>query len=185
MKKFRLFFSCIVALMLILVPLTACDGSGDVTPAKYSVTYSVNDAEGGSVTCATQDGTAVSSGDELEENTVVVFTATENAGYAFDGFFSGTENKCSEKEYTVTLTSNVEFTAKFSIQSYALNYSATTCGTVTSAIESGDAVVYKTSVTLTATESTGYDFVGWYVGGERISTDAEYTFDMPANAVTI
>ena len=171
--------------MLTLVPLTACDGGGEDAPAKYTVMYSVNDAEGGSVTCATQDGIAVSSGDELEENTVVVFTATENAGYAFDGYFSGTENKCSEKEYTVTLTSNVEFTAKFSIQSYALNYSATTGGTVTSAVESGDAVVYKTSVTLTATESTGYDFVGWYIGNERISTDAEYTFNMPANAVTV
>jgi hypothetical protein len=35
------------------------------------------------------------------------------------------------------------------------------------------------SVTLTATPNSGYQFVGWYHGTELLSTDASYTFAMP------
>jgi uncharacterized repeat protein (TIGR02543 family) len=36
-------------------------------------------------------------------------------------------------------------------------------------------------VTVSATPKTGYKFAGWYNGTSLLSTDASYTFTMPAS----
>ena len=184
MKKFRLGLLFVLSLMLIVFPLTAC-GGGDEPPVQYTVSFGVNNASYGSITC-TANGLALNSGDKVDENTEITFTATENTGYTFDGYFSGTENKCTEKEYTVTITSDIDITAKFSVQSYALNFSATTGGTVDCEdFASGDTVAYNTTVILNATANTGYDFWGYYVKGELVEDENVYTFQMPASAIAV
>ena len=41
------------------------------------------------------------------------------------------------------------------------------------------------SVTVTATPKLAYRFDGWYLNNEQVSTDEEYTFDMPNNSITL
>ena len=81
----------------------------------------------------------------------------------------------------------VTLVAQFSTNSYALNYSSedTEKGTVSSVTANGGNVLYKDSVTITATANTGYTFDGWYNGIQRVSTNQTYTFNMPANGVTL
>lgn len=43
---------------------------------------------------------------------------------------------------------------------------------------------FDESVTLTATENEGYEFIGWYNGETSISSSLSYTFQMPENNVT-
>ena len=188
MKKFKLVLICLLSMMLVAFPLSACSGDepgGGEQPVQYTVTYGSSDSEHGTVSCKTQGGTALDSGDKVDDGTVIVFSASQNTGYSFEGFFSGTQKVCAEKEYTLTVSSDVDVKAEFKVQSFSLSYSATSGGGVTCQIESGSAVEYKTSITLTATPLTGYGFVGWYIGTERVSTESEYTFDMPAQNVEL
>lgn len=60
-----------------------------------------------------------------------------------------------------------------------------------SATEGGRATTDKTvsaedgQVTVTATAETGFSFEGWYEGENQISTDAVYTFTMPARNLAL
>lgn len=59
------------------------------------------------------------------------------------------------------------------------------------ATEGGAATTDKTEsveggqITVTATTETGFSFRGWYEGESQISTDAVYTFTMPARNMTL
>ena len=90
MKKFRLGLLFVLSLMLIVFPLTAC-GGGDEPPVQYTVSFGVNNASYGSITC-TANGLALNSGDKVDENTEITFTATENTS----------PDKCKFHIYSIT-----------------------------------------------------------------------------------
>ena len=194
MKKIKLCLLCLFSLTLMAFSLSACGGDGtnndggDSTPpepTKYSVVYSASNSSYGAISCKTQSGTTINSGDELEENTVIVFTAVENTGYVFEGYFLGAENKSAEKEYTLTLTSDVNVTGKFKAKSFAFNYSASNGGQISCDVTSGDQVNYATEVALTAVENVGYDFVGWFIGNSLVSESATYNYTIGLDDVSI
>ena len=193
-KKLRyLVFSVLV--MLATVSFVACGGKDQpVTPPDppenetYTLTFSVENAEFGSVSCKNASGTEVASGTKLNKDASLTLTATANTGYSFDGWYIGSVKASDKAEHTFTMpASDLSVVAKFTANVYALEYSSENAekGIVSSTIASGTNVEYKTSVTVTATAQDGYSFDGWYIGAEKVSGDAAYTFNMPANAISL
>lgn len=161
-------------------PLEAGSGSGVVA---YSLTVTPSGNGVGNVTSSVGGiscGSNCSAG--INENTQVVLTATPNGGSVFDGWSgacTGTASTC-----TVTMTSDVAVGASFSTGSigaaYALSVSKTGEGTVTSSpagISCGSNCSANfasgTSVTLTATPTSGFVFNTW--GGACSASGASPT----------
>ncbi len=104
-------------------------------------------------------------------------------GYHFDGWFT---KATGGEEFTFTSTqirSETTIYAHWTPLKFAFAYESAYEGaiTVSSTVSAGD-VDCDTLITLTATEINGYTFTGWYSYSEDkvVSTDKEYTFNMPA-----
>jgi xyloglucan-specific exo-beta-1,4-glucanase len=93
-------------------------------------------------------------------NTTVIVTATPAPGYQFTGWSGG----CTVTPCTVLMTSDKSVTASFAPVQYTLTTgtSPSTGGTVTPATGKYN---YNTTVIVTATAATGYQFTGWTGGG--------------------
>ena len=52
-------------------------------------------------------------------------------------------------------------------------------------ITSGKSYRYEQTVSLSATASTGYTFLGWYDGGKLVSSSLSFSFNMPDNDLTL
>ncbi len=117
----------------------------------------------------------------------VTVSAIAYEGYKFVAWYEGTNFKSADVNYTFNMPYNaLNLIAKFEREKYTLTYNVNVvdAGTITPSgtITNGSKVTYGESVTLTAAEETGYDFIGWYCGGELESEDLAYTFNMPYNA---
>ena len=192
-KVFRHLFLC-VFVAIVSVAFVACGEENEpvqpvIPPTEtFSITFSVENDLYGSVSCKRANGTSVLSGEKFEKNTALTLTATANTGYTFDGWYKGTDKVGESAEYSFTMPeSNLSLVAKFAINSYAFAYSSEdeNKGTVNCDVASGTNVNYNTGVTLIATPNTGYTFDGWYDAAGKVSANAEYTFNMPDNAVTL
>jgi uncharacterized repeat protein (TIGR02543 family) len=139
----------------------------------YTVTTASNPPAGG-----TTDG----GGNFLYGATATV-TATPAAGYQFLNWtLSGTEVSTSSS-YTFTVTSNRILVANFSTLTYNVTTSSNpiTGGNTTGAgtFNSGS------SVTVTATPSSGFQFVNWSESGTAVSTSQSYTFNITSNRTLV
>ena len=80
------------------------DGNGELvlkvyyTRDTYNINTAVSDAKGGTVTV----------GGTYPYGTEIKLSATVNAGYTFLGYFVGDDNVCTSKDYTFTVSENVE-----------------------------------------------------------------------------
>ena len=106
-------------------------------------------------------------------------------GYRFAGWATsedGAVEYLDEATFIMGELDSYTLYAKWEIESYSLVLirSKITAGTV-----SGSGLKeYNSEVEIKATSKPGYTFLGWYDGDEEISTEAIYTFTMPANALT-
>jgi len=119
---------------------------------QYTLTINRNPASIGAVTGA---GTH-------NANTAVPITATVPSGYVFNGWTvttgTATFANASSANTTVTLSSNATIVANYA-QTFTLNVTAGTGGTVTPATQ--QTVNAGAATNITATPSTGYRFVNW------------------------
>lgn len=134
----------------------------------------------------------------VDKGSSVTFSATAATGYTFSGFYTAATDG-TEVTSPVTLNNNTTYYARFTTNNYNVtanayystnggtNYSAgSTGGTVMAGSSAaGDtstaSVKYNSSVTLTATPASGYEFVGWYnsaTGGSQLSTSTSYTYTL-------
>ncbi len=203
MKKIKLLF--ILLLSLTIVCLVACSKESveapppqqseevtspeapsvtpDTTAESFTLTYSSDNAVGGSVSAKSADGSTVNSGGSLPDGTSVTLTATPSKGYSFLGWFDGQTSVSADASYTFSISKSTTLTAKFSINSYTLNFSAYQgFGEVTALgdIQSGAALEFGTQITLKATPNEGYDFEAWYENSAPIdgATDETFSFSM-------
>ena len=118
-----------------------------------------------------------------DENNVVNVTYTENYslptldrdGYTFDGWYT-------EKDGGIKFDSVGTWNTQNDITLFAhwiINqYTVTTSSNIIEACQlSGQGSYnYDTIVTISATPNEGYEFLGWYINNERITTDLTYSF---------
>ena len=126
-------------------------------------------AENGTVTAAS--GLVISKEASYPHGTVAKLTATPADHYVFVNWTKGEEVVSTEPTYTFTITEDVELVANFALDTHTVAVTAEN-GTVSGA----GSYTHGTEVTLTATANTGYEFVNWTKGDEKVSTNATYTF---------
>ena len=134
----------------------------------------------------TSTGTVTGNG-EYEEGEEVNVTATPATGYEFVNWTNGLDIVSTDASFTYTMPAeDVTLTANFEIivvPTYTLTLAENpaSTGTVTGNgnYEAGE------TITITATPATGYEFINWTNGLDIVSTDASYTYTMPAESVTL
>lgn len=151
---------------------------------KYALTFGAR--EGGSV-IATANSTTLSSPAKLDYNTTVTLKATANPGYEFINWIDekGTELSTSAT-YSHTIKKDQTAIATFRIKSYTINFSAQPGGSVSAnvnetAIASGSSHNHGTQITFTATTDNNYEFIGWKIGSNIVSTATTYTHTLTSN----
>lgn len=105
---------------------------------------------------ASGTGGSVTGSGTYDYGTQVTLTATPSTGYRFVRWSDGNTNQTR----TVTVTSDVTYTAVFEKLKHTVNLSAGEGGSVTG----GGTYDYGTSVTIKAVPNTGYHFVRWSDG---------------------
>ena len=133
------------------------DSSSQVEPDPV-VTYnvSISSTEGGSVN--TQSGT-------FNTGTVLTITATPNDGYEFIGWTGSNE---TSMEITITVNSNIELTANFQLIPNP-EFTVTTSAGIGGSVSQGGAFSSGTVISVVATPSQGYEFIGWTGSSETSS----------------
>ncbi|MBO5714371.1 MAG: hypothetical protein J6R83_02985, partial [Clostridia bacterium] len=128
MKKFKALLMALVSVTCLAITLTACGQNPPPAeppaPEQYSFTFTSEDTVKGTVSAKTSSNTTINSGDKVDKGTQVTLTATANLGYSFDGWYVLTTKVSSQTEYVITINGDTTVTAKFSVNTYALNYSS-------------------------------------------------------------
>ncbi|WP_182655298.1 InlB B-repeat-containing protein [Alistipes indistinctus] len=134
------------------------------------------------LTVSAETGGTVSGGGTYAFGSRPTITATAATGYNFAGWYDGATTISSSPSFTYTIpAANKTLTAKFTAKTYQVSVTAGTGGTASGS----GSVKYGASHTVTASANATYKFVGWYEGGNQVSTAASYTFNMPANNRTL
>ncbi len=116
---------------------------------QYTITLSSNPAEGGST----------SGGGLFNEDDETTIVAVPVSGYSFVNWTEGGNVVSTNSNYLLTVNSNRELVANFSINTFDLDVTAIN-GSVT-IVPNETTFDYGTAVLLTAVPNTGYSFTGW------------------------
>ncbi len=167
---------------------------GDVTEltANFAINiYNINVTAG-------EGGSASASAATAEHGSEVTLTAEANDGYKFDGWYNGEELVSAETNYTFTVTSDINYTARFSeaptgTVAIHITVASTDGTTVTNAVGGNvkaiiDGIgqewatdadfVVGADVELVASsdyDQKAYLFDGWYKNDELVSKDLAIT----------
>lgn len=123
----------------------------------------------------------VSGAGQYRSGQSVTIKTTANSAYKFqhwsiNGYYYSTSTSF---RYTVG-DSAANFVAHYVARVYrSLSLAATPEEGATTSCSQGGSIEAGTSVTVKATPASGFVFLGWYKGNERLSTSKNYTFAMP------
>ena len=136
----------------------------------FTINASANPSNGGSV-----NGSGT-----YNYGQTCTLTATPTTGYDFISWTKNGTQVSTSTNYSFTVTEAANFIAHFQLQSFAINTSAdpNNGGTV----NGGGTYNYGQTCTLTATPSTGFDFVNWTKNGSPVSTNSSYSFTVTEEA---
>ena len=139
--------------------------------ASYSVALNKNDNNAGKIGFSVDDmSTQNTVSQRIVYGKEVTICASTNNGYTWLGWYKGEEKVSDEQTYTFTMSdSDIAYTAKWS--KTTISVSASSAGSV-----SGLSSTYKVGdkVTVTAVTNNGYTWDGWYLNGEKVSSDLQY-----------
>lgn len=127
--------------------------------ARYQIkTYVVN-----AVSDDTTKGIVSPAGQTVEHGKNATVTASRKTGYKFDGWYNGTTKVSSSAKYTFAPTANITLTAKWSVYNITIpvSVSPTGAGTTSPSPFTGQE---GSTVYITATPATGYEFAYWTDG---------------------
>ena len=139
--------------------------------ASYSVVLNKNDNNAGKIGFSVDDmSTQNTVSQRIVYGKEVTICASANNGYTWLGWYKGDEKVSDEQTYTFTMSdSDIAYTAKWS--KTTISVSSSSAGSV-----SGLSSTYKVGdkVTVTAVTNKGYTWDGWYLNGEKVSSDLQY-----------
>jgi hypothetical protein len=136
-------------------------------------TFTVN------VTADPAEGGTVAGGGTFNYGETCTVTATANEGYTFVNWMTGMFSVSNEITYTFTVTSNVNLTAHFELQTFQVKVSVNPAeaGNVT-----GEGTYnYGDEVTLTIVRNEDWHFENWTENGEVVSEEMTYTFTITSD----
>ena len=139
----------------------------------YTISTSASPAEGGTTT----------GGGTYQHGASVTVTATTSAGYEFVNWTENGSPVSTSASYPFTVTGNRNLVANFSKKSYTISTSASPAAGGTTA--GNGTYNYGSTVTVTATPSTGYEFVNWTENGSPVYTSAIYQFTVTGNRTLV
>jgi uncharacterized repeat protein (TIGR02543 family) len=109
-------------------------------------------------------------------NCNVTVTAIPNIDYAFDGWFEGTNKVSDDANFSFVVTAARTLEARFRHAPDMRNITATSQNAAQGTVTGGGSFEIGETATLTATPNQGFNFVGWFEGGQNISTSLTLTF---------
>jgi hypothetical protein len=111
---------------------------------------------------------------------LVTLSATAATNYNFSNFKSGSTSLSTSTPYAFYIQKDTSITANFKIKRYKVDFEAGSNGTIS---PSGtDSLDINTSVTVTATPSSGYKFANFTSGSTTLSTSNPYQFTVTADS---
>lgn len=130
---------------------------------------------------ATAGGTAKGGGSYVIGETVTV-TASAKTGYNFKGWRENGSIVADDSSYTFAVGSNRSLTAVFE-KKPTVNYTVRVGADPSKGgtVRGGGTYREGSSVTVTASAKSGYEFAGWTENGRTVSTDSSYAFRADAN----
>ncbi|WP_157972223.1 InlB B-repeat-containing protein [Pleomorphovibrio marinus] len=149
----------------------------EIPPETYALTLNVSG-----------NGTAIQNPESPhEEGTNVELSATPDSGNQFDGWYDGETLLSTNNPYSyTTLAEEKTIIGTFSVvppETYTVTLNANNGGAVsqltTGPYEEGDLVQVQ------STPNSGYRFLRWEIGGDEVSTDALYSFNMPGENLSL
>ncbi len=142
---------------------------------QYTIAVSADPEAGGTVT----------GGGTFDEGEEITVEATANEGYVFVNWTEDGTEVSSDASFTFTVDADRTLVANFEpgVTEYTVAVSADPAagGTVTG----GGTYEEGTSVTVSATANTGYQFVNWTEDGTEVSTSLSYTFNVDADITLV
>lgn len=138
---------------------------------KYTISTSF-DSQKGSVT----------GGAEYELGATVTLFAEPASGYKFEGFFEGDKLLSSDASYTFTATAAMTVTARFSAQSFEVAFLDVPAD---AEARGNGQYEFGQTVQISAKSNSLWRFDGWELWDKTMIVNEEYSFEMPAQSVTI
>ena len=113
----------------------------------------------------------------------VTIYATPIYGYEFVGWFDGENLVSSKTTFSFKMpATDLAYEARWKIGSYIITLNNNIDGA--SQLTGSGLYEFGESVTITATDNSSLEFVGWHNGVELVSNQISYTFDMVGEDVT-
>ena len=134
------------------------------TLQNYIITAIANPTEGGTV----------SGSGGYNYGQTCTLTATPATGYNFIKWTKNGTQVSTSTSYSFTVTEAASFVAHFQLQSFTINASANPSNG--GSVNGEGTYNYGQTCTLTATPTTGYDFIKWTKNGTQVSTSPSYSF---------
>jgi len=114
----------------------------------------------------------------LHDGDIIYLNYEEREGYTFEGFTDEEGNPVGEYYapgmYEVEVVCGGSYIANYSTNLYEID--ATPCDGIGGTVTGSGEYPYGSEVELVATEEEGYHFSGWYIDGEMVSGDINYSF---------
>jgi len=137
---------------------------GNFQLQSFNINPSANPSSGGMIT----------GGGTYNYGQTCTLTATPATGYDFIKWTKNGTQVSTSTSYSFTVTEAADYVAHFQLQSFIIN---TSINPSNSGSVSGEGTYnYGSTCTLTATPTTGYDFVKWTKDGTQVSTNTSYSF---------
>lgn len=125
----------------------------------------------------------VSGGGTYSDGQSVTVHATPTAGNRFVNWTEGGNVVSTNADYNFTASQNRNLTANFEAAGSMVTIAVTKKPEIAAVtVDGGGEFAVGTQVTVrTACSDAGYNFVGWYIDAQRVSTNTEYTFAAASN----
>ena len=142
----------------------------------FTVDYAAAPADGGSISAKYADGSAISSGDKIQENAVLIFTAEPKTGYDISGWSGDATVEPDNKTAKLTVTKNSSVTVNFALKKYKVTFD-TQGGSAVATVE----VEHGKKITKLAPDPANppFAFGGWYK-----EKDCKTLWDFATDTVT-